>query len=284
MYFYKKKLPSIDDIVFIIITTFSDSGTYCKLLEYNNVEGFILNTELDKKVYDPKKQFKFGTIYPMLVLDVSEENVNLSYRKVFNNKEDTKKYRERLLDNFNNILKISKLVEEFCILTKIEREIVEENTIQIFFDKNDKNNSEKLLTKILKDPNNLFFNILLKYSDQTEKYLNNLYERILTTDMLVHQNFKLVIPDENAIEKLKYLLTIEKNNMVEIKYVNAPIYQLIISCDSNETLKNIIDNFEKNIKLKSKDTNINCIFSLEDQHIIREKEFYFKPMNRELFV
>lgn len=49
VYYYKKKLPSIDDVVIAKVINISEYGIEVKLIEYNNVSGFINCGEVSRK-------------------------------------------------------------------------------------------------------------------------------------------------------------------------------------------------------------------------------------------
>jgi len=40
--YYRKKLPEKDEIVAVVTTDIKELGAYVRLLEYNNIEGFIM--------------------------------------------------------------------------------------------------------------------------------------------------------------------------------------------------------------------------------------------------
>ncbi len=40
--YYKKKLPDKDEIVAVVTTDIKELGAYVRLLEYNDIEGFIM--------------------------------------------------------------------------------------------------------------------------------------------------------------------------------------------------------------------------------------------------
>lgn len=47
--FHKQKFPEIDDIVMVSVRSIADMGAYVHLLEYNNIEGMILLSELSRR-------------------------------------------------------------------------------------------------------------------------------------------------------------------------------------------------------------------------------------------
>ena len=47
--FYEQKYPEIDDVVMVNVRSIADMGAYVHLLEYNNIEGMILLSELSRR-------------------------------------------------------------------------------------------------------------------------------------------------------------------------------------------------------------------------------------------
>ena len=47
--FYEQRFPEIDDVVMVNVRSIADMGAYVHLLEYNNIEGMILLSELSRR-------------------------------------------------------------------------------------------------------------------------------------------------------------------------------------------------------------------------------------------
>jgi translation initiation factor 2 subunit 1 len=270
MLYYGKKLPLVDDVVFVYVSEFSTNGTYCKLIEYDDREGFILNTELDKRVYDPKKVFEMGEIYPMSVLSSTDTGIDLSYKKI---KSDT---RKDLLFSFSTIQKICTLVKEFTYLTKIPLPTVLENTTWKIFDEKRLVNSKEIYLSILRNPSVFTGGIEKNYPDETKTFLENLSERITTTNMVVHQNFDLMICDEDSVSKLKEVLTYDEEKNTQVKYVSSPKYQIVVTGSDEGDIDQKIEKCLNHMKSKMK--SYTCIFNIGEKLVIKQKEFILKPL------
>lgn len=46
--FYEHRFPEIADVVMVTVHSVADMGVYVNLLEYNNIEGMILLSELSR--------------------------------------------------------------------------------------------------------------------------------------------------------------------------------------------------------------------------------------------
>ena len=56
--FYEQRFPEIDDVVMVNVRSIADMGAYVHLLEYNNIEGMILLSELSRR------RIRYGVCYP----------------------------------------------------------------------------------------------------------------------------------------------------------------------------------------------------------------------------
>ncbi|KAL3652256.1 hypothetical protein CASFOL_001937 [Castilleja foliolosa] len=82
---YEAKYPEVDHAVMIQVKSMADSGAYVSLLEYNNIEGMILFSELSRRrIRSISSLIKVGRIEPVMVLRVDKEKgyIDLSKRRV----------------------------------------------------------------------------------------------------------------------------------------------------------------------------------------------------------
>jgi translation initiation factor 2 subunit 1 len=47
--YYRKRVPDKDDVVAVITTEIKDLGAYVRLIEYDNIEGFIMLSQVTAK-------------------------------------------------------------------------------------------------------------------------------------------------------------------------------------------------------------------------------------------
>jgi len=83
--YYENKYPEIDDVVMVNIKSFADMGAYVHLLEYNNIEGMILLSELSRRrIRSINKLIRVGRTEPVVVIRVDEDKgyIDLSKRRV----------------------------------------------------------------------------------------------------------------------------------------------------------------------------------------------------------
>lgn len=93
---YEAKYPEVDMAVMIQVKNIADMGAYVSLLEYNNIEGMILFSELSRRrIRSVNSLIKVGRIEPVMVLRVDKEKgyIDLSKRRV--SEEDIQTCEER---------------------------------------------------------------------------------------------------------------------------------------------------------------------------------------------
>ncbi|XP_023014631.1 eukaryotic translation initiation factor 2 subunit alpha [Leptinotarsa decemlineata] len=94
--FYKEKYPEIEDVVMVNVREIAEMGAYVRLLEYNNIEGMILLSELSRRrIRSINKLIRVGKTEPVVVIRVDKEKgyIDLSKRRV--SAEDVEKCTER---------------------------------------------------------------------------------------------------------------------------------------------------------------------------------------------
>nr|CAD7447326.1 unnamed protein product [Timema bartmani]CAD7460788.1 unnamed protein product [Timema tahoe] len=94
--FYKEKYPEVEDVVMVNVRSIAEMGAYVHLLEYNNIEGMILLSELSRRrIRSINKLIRVGKTEPVVVIRVDKEKgyIDLSKRRV--SAEDVEKCTER---------------------------------------------------------------------------------------------------------------------------------------------------------------------------------------------
>jgi len=94
--FYKQKYPEIDDVVMVNVRSLAEMGAYVHLLEYKNIEGMILLSELSRRrIRSIQKLIRVGRNECVVVIRVDKDKgyIDLSKRRV--SIEEVKKCEEK---------------------------------------------------------------------------------------------------------------------------------------------------------------------------------------------
>lgn len=83
--FYSQRYPEVDDVVMVTVRSIAEMGAYVHLLEYNNIEGMILLSELSRRrIRSINKLIRVGRNECVVVIRVDKEKgyIDLSKRRV----------------------------------------------------------------------------------------------------------------------------------------------------------------------------------------------------------
>jgi translation initiation factor 2 subunit 1 len=94
--FYEQRYPEVEEVVMVNVWKIADMGAYVHLLEYNNIEGMILLSELSRRrIRSINKLIRVGRTEPVVVIRVDKDKgyIDLSKRRV--SKEDIERCTEK---------------------------------------------------------------------------------------------------------------------------------------------------------------------------------------------
>lgn len=84
--FYKHRYPKLEDVVMVNVRSIAEMGAYVSLLEYNNIEGMIMLSELSRRrIRSINKLVRIGRNECVVVIRVDEtkgERADQTARKV----------------------------------------------------------------------------------------------------------------------------------------------------------------------------------------------------------
>jgi translation initiation factor 2 subunit 1 len=279
---YLNKVPNVHEIVFaqLVNKRSGDMGNYVDLVEYNNIEGLVLCTEITKRKANLKSIIKQGEIFPVFVLNIGTVGIDLSYSKVNKQSIDLLKscyeYQSRLYKLLNETCKSLKLSDE------VTSTIIHSNIIQdVYTDCAlcNKNIPKSLYENVLKNPSIIFENT--KSIDNTiqKDFCDIVKEKITIKPYNVDREFKLCVFDNHSLFILKEILK-------KIKDININNYELgfQISCRSSpfyqiKVVGTNIDEIGKYLtELENEITNIlnnyNAVVEFPDKYVIvKELEY-----------
>ncbi|EIN08643.1 hypothetical protein PUNSTDRAFT_135021 [Punctularia strigosozonata HHB-11173 SS5] len=96
MRYYEQRYPEVDELVMVQVRQIAEMGAYVKLLEYDNIEGMILLSELSRRrIRSIQKLIRVGRNEVVVVLHFNPGYIDLSKRRV--SPEDIIKCEERYM-------------------------------------------------------------------------------------------------------------------------------------------------------------------------------------------
>ena len=279
MYYTNK--PCLHEIVFVeLLNNSSDMGNYVRLVDYDNLEGLILCTEITRYKSNLKTLVKQDEIFPVIVISTSN-GYDLSYSKI---KQDQ---RILLKECYQYQQRLHKLIKTITDELNINHDIID-LIIKYNFDPkiyNDSINSNTNLclefyNNVLNHSDILFIKFPVNATDIQNNFKSQLNTHLEIKPYNVQKEFKLLIFDNQSLDKLKEILNKIKNIKLDddINYIleckSSPIYQYKLIHNNLERIEekiNIIDDKIKNIC-----EDYNCVIEIKSNYdIVKKGEIIF---------
>lgn len=264
----------------------SDNGVYVEMIEYNNLEGFIPCTEINRWKVNLDTFFKYDKIYPCIVLRKDGDNFDLSFIKIRKSDihilEDAYTYMSRIV----NI--IEKLARDLN-LTQDKIKVLCENTIYKIlypqlYDKvmaEQKNIIKDKFEQILLNPK-LLFNNEVDFNLDINTCIDFIKKRVMIKPLIMSKEFTLTVIDDNSLDKLKEIFkqidentekyTIDNKCIIECK--SSPTYYIKLEGDNEQNVIQNIDSIVNIINSIIKSYTVLSNFS-QEPYIIKNIELYY---------
>jgi predicted RNA-binding protein with RPS1 domain len=95
--YYRERVPAKDGLVAVVTTEIKDTGAYVRLLEYDNIEAFIMLGQVTaKRVKSVYKFLKIGKQEMMEVLRVDEDKMCIDLSKKIDQARRSRRGRKTL--------------------------------------------------------------------------------------------------------------------------------------------------------------------------------------------
>ncbi len=233
-YFYKNKFPKVGEIVMTKVTEIHPTFAYVSLIEYDNINGIIVASEVSTKLYKAMSRFlTIGKLQAAEVLNVDETKgyVDLSKKSVKPDEMEMCEVRFKIGSQIYGIVnRLSAILDRELRdlydnwLWKIDCEI---DVIYKLFKQLGRDNPD---TSVLKDrtPPEIFEQLAKICQFKFKEEPKTLRAYVEVTSL-------------NGIEEIKDIFRILREkisaNDLQIKYVSAPLY--LIQMTSNDASHDI---------------------------------------------
>ncbi|QSL65384.1 hypothetical protein MERGE_002694 [Pneumocystis wakefieldiae] len=281
--FYENKYPDVDELVMVNVKQIQEMGAYVQLLEYNNIEGMILLSELSRRrIRSVQKLIRVGRNEVVVVLRVDKEKgyIDLSKRRV--SPEDIIKCE----DKFNK----SKTVHS------ILRNVTEKHSIPL----------EELYTSIgwplyrkyghaydafkfaIVDSNSVFEGLTPSNPQIIEDLIAQITRRLTLQAVKIRADVEVSCFEYEGIDAVKRALKAaeaknSKDALIKVKLIAPPLYVVITSALDKklgiQVLEEALEEIEKSITasggefvLKMKPKDVNEVDELELQALMQRME------------
>ena len=282
--FYENKYPEVDDLVMVNVRQIAEMGAYVHLLEYDNIEGMVLLSELSRRrIRSVQKLIRVGRNEVVVVLRVDKEKgyIDLSKRRV--SAEDIQKCEEK----FNK----GKLVHTIMRHVAEKHGIPTERLYQSIIWPLSKQygHAYDAFKMAIGEPEKVFGSIQILNEEIKKDLLLNIQRRLVPQKVKIRADIEVSCYGYEGVDAVKAALkageTIGSEDMqIKIKLVAPPLYVVFTHCLDKlagvELVSRAIQEIERviqtvhngtlNVKVKPK--AVSDLDEMELEHLMRQAE------------
>lgn len=250
---YENRFPEVDELVVVNVRQIAEMGAYVSLLEYNNIEGMILLSELSRRrIRSIQKLIRVGRNEIVVVMRVDKEKgyIDLSKRRV--NPEEVQKCEERYQKS-KTVHSIMRLAAETQGIPL--EQLYQEVGWPLYKRYGHAFDAFKLAVA---EPEKVFDESLVKVNQEVRDELLNIIRRRLTPQAKkIRADIEVTCFGYEGVEAVKKALLAGEQCCTEkadvsIKLVAPPLFVMITQCTDKqhgiETLEKAIGKIEETIK------------------------------------
>jgi len=244
---YENQFPEIDDIVIVQVRSIAEMGVYVSLLEYNNIEGMILLSELSRRrIRSINKLIRVGKQEVCMVLRVDKEKsyIDLSKRRV--SAEDVQKCDER----FQRSKAVHSILRHVSEVQSVDMEALYRQTAWPLYEKF--GHAYEAFRAAITDPDSIFNEELMPGLEAGLKaaMLDNIKKRLTPTAVKIRADIEVTCFEYEGINAIKSALLKgvdlgTEDIPIKIKLVAPPLYVMLCSAlDKGQGIKLLSDAIE----------------------------------------
>lgn len=277
---YEQELPNQDDLVVVRVNKVEDFGAYVTLLEYNNIEGMILSSEVSRKrIRSIHKHLRINKQDVMQVLRVDKDKGYIDLSKKYVN-EDQVKYATDAYTKSKTVHSIMKHVAVTCsvdLLTLLQKvswplykkyRVVDDDNLE---EEGPQGHALDGLVEILEKPE------LLNEMDLSDAVkdclLKEIKHRLAEQPIRVQSQIDISCFTVEGVEAIKAALLAgrkhaeDNNQKMEINLLSSPTYRLTTQCTDKQQGVDTIREVNKVIKEEIEKRNGNFLLKEEPQEV-----------------
>jgi len=256
---YEQKFPNADDLVLVRVINVAEMGAYVSLLEYANIEGMILLSELSRRrIRSINKLIRVGRTEVVVVLRVDTEKgyIDLSKRRV--SPEDIQKCENK----YNRSKTVHSIMNHVSVTCKVPLVKLYESFGWDLYKKH--THAYDAFQKMVQSPDE----VLKPYDIHPhvrEALLRNVRRRMTPQAVKIRADFEVTCLSYEGIDAIKAALKAGEKHSTEdmpikIKLVAPPLFVMLTqSLDKKKgvsLLEAAIESVKKTIKERGGDLNI----------------------------
>ncbi|KAF2265872.1 eukaryotic translation initiation factor 2 subunit alpha [Lojkania enalia] len=259
--FYEEKYPEVESFVMVNVKQIAEMGAYVKLLEYDNIDGMILLSELSRRrIRSIQKLIRVGRNEVVVVLRVDKDKgyIDLSKRRV--SPEDIVKCEER----YNKSKMVHSIMRHVAEKTNTP---IEELYQAIGWPLNKKYGHSIDAFKLSITNPEVWNDVNFPNDVVKEELLSYIGKRLTPQPTKVRSDIEVTCFGYEGIDAVKTALRCAeanntKDNQVKVKLVSPPLYVLTSQClDKNAGIANL-EQAIKDIDESIKNAGGSCVIKM----------------------
>jgi translation initiation factor 2 subunit 1 len=253
---YENQFPEVNDLVMVTVQQVAEMGAYVTLLEYNNIEGMVLLSELSRRrIRSVQRLVRVGKNEVVIVLRVDKEKgyIDLSKRRV--SPEDVEKFE----DKFNKSKTVHSIMRHVAEKLDIELEDLYRRVGWPLYKKF--GHAYDAFKLAINDPELLWTSIEEPIEESIRKELSlNIVRRLTPQKIKLRSDFEVVCFGYEGIDAVKAALkegeSVSTDEMpIKIRLVAPPLYVMQTSsydkAQAIEVMNQALEKIEKSILSRS---------------------------------
>lgn len=259
---YEAKFPEIDELVMVNVRQIADLGAYVHLMEYNNIEGMILLSELSRRrIRSIQKLIRVGRNEVVVVLRVDEEKgyIDLSKRRV--SAEEIQKCEER----FNKSKAVHSIMRH--VAEKLDL-VLEDLYIQFGWPLYKKfGHAYDAFKLALTEPARVFEGLEIS-NEVKEELIQNIQRRLTPQAVKIRADIEVTCFSYDGIDGVIAALKAAEAESTEdieikVKLVAAPLYVIITQSFNKALGIEVMERALQKMEAKSKEHGGNVVVKMK---------------------
>jgi len=236
---YENEFPEIDEVVMVQVRSIADMGAYVSLLEYNNIEGMILLSEVSRRrIRSINKLIRVGKQEVCMVLRVDKEKgyIDLSKRRV--SAEDI----QQCDDRFQRSKAVHSIVRHIAETQSCEMEELYEKTAWPLYRKY--GHAYEAFRAAITEPESIFNEEIMPglETNLRDAMLQDIAKRLTPTAVKIRADIEVTCFHYEGINAIKRALLKgtskgSEDVPIKIKLLAPPLY--VMTCSALEKAKGI---------------------------------------------
>lgn len=264
--FYEEKYPEIDSFVMVNVKQIAEMGAYVKLLEYDNIDGMILLSELSRRrIRSIQKLIRVGRNEVVVVLRVDKEKgyFDLSKRRV--SPEDIVKCEER----YNKSKMVHSILRHVAEKTQTP---IEELYERIGWPLNKKYGHAVDAFKLSITNPDVWEDVSFTNDVVADELKSYIGKRLTPQPTKVRADVEVTCFGYDGIDAVKTALRTAEarntpDNQVKVKLVSPPLYVLTSTCLEKHLGINVLEAAIVDIRKNIEAAGGNCLVKMEPKAV-----------------